>query len=331
MNAAQLQAAPAPLDKEIAEAWAVVQRLQALGKEAIDLPSPPDSDDPQALAAHAIDVVVKCQQGLDQIYAVQGYYLLWLKEHTEHGELELAYERAGIKPQTAQRRMRVARLLLALDESKASYVTLLPFSRQLQLVNLGPGAIEEMEQDGVLEQLAELPERQFQAVLKERKARQQVQAQLEKYQDEYRQDLHRKKIKETVLQGIPDAIQQARRYSALVGNMGMELSIRGQMIFERTLSSSELHADQNLRAIQFRQSTRALLAGVDAGIKALLDLREHIVEHAGDVSAEKIPGLLAIELDEAMDNYHWMLKQHGERAEHVGVPEGRTGRRKKKR
>lgn len=271
-----------------------------------------------------------------------GLGLLLMRKTTRHGEWEhFVTKELKRTRQWANQQMKVAEFLLTLPEeyrgqglaapdSNGNRGLHLSFRRARDLARLGKETIAELVDDGMLEELATMPAREFSALIQERKAREDAQRQLEKYQDEYRQDIHRKKLKETVLQGIPEAIQQARRYSALIGSMGMELSIRGQMIFDRTLAADQLHADQNIRAMQFRQSAAAQLAGVDSAIKALLDLREHIVEQAGDITVNDIPGLHAIELDEALDNYRWMLDCHGERAEHIGVPEGRRGKRKKR-
>jgi hypothetical protein len=264
-----------------------------------------------------------------------GLGLLLMHKTTRHGEWGHFVERELRKSrQWAHQQMKVAQFLLSLPEeyrrqalaspdSNVNRGLHLSFRRARDLARLGKETISQLVDDGQLEDLATMPDREFSALIQERKAREYAERQLEKYQDEYRQDLHRKKIKETVLQGIPDAIQQARRFAALVGGMGMELSIRGQTIFDRSLAAEELHADPSIRATQFKQAAAAQLAGVDAAIKALLDLREHITEQASDVGAKDIPGLHAIEIDEALDNYRWMLDCHGARAEHIGVPAGR--------
>jgi|SRR5699024_9470415 len=268
-----------------------------------------------------------------------GFALMGLKEEVGHGNYLAALSRRTIEPKQAQRSVNLAQLSTRVDASNWTTLSFLPHTKLLIVARFDDEELADFMAGGCVRGIT-LEDAQSQPVRElERRVRQesephrrakQLEARLEKYEDEYRQDIHRKKLKETILQDIPEAIQQARRYSAVVGSMGMELSIRGQMIFDRTLAADQLHADQNIRAMQFRQSTAALLAGVDSAIKALLDLREHITDQAGDVTVNDIPGLHAIELDEALDNYRWMLDCHGERAEHIGVPKGRRGQRKKR-
>lgn len=268
-----------------------------------------------------------------------GFALMGLKEEVGHGNYMSELAAREIEPNRVSRSVSLAQLSMRVDGANFSTLMNLNQSKLLIVARFEDEELADFMAGGCVRGIT-LEDAQSQPVRElERRVRQesephrrakQLEARLEKYEDEYRQDIHRKKLKETVLQDIPEAIQQARRYSAVVGSMGMELSIRGQMIFDRTLAADQLHADQNIRAMQFRQSTAALLAGVDSAIKALLDLREHITDQAGDVTVNDIPGLHAIELDEALDNYRWMLDCHGERAEHIGVPKGRRGQRKKR-
>lgn len=268
-----------------------------------------------------------------------GFALMGLKDQIGHGNYLAELGRRTIEPKQAQRAVNLAQLSTRVDASNWTTLSFLPHTKLLIVARfddeelsdfLGGGCVRGITLEDVQnEPVKELERRVRQESEPHRRAKQ-LEARLEQYQDEYRQDIHRQKLKETVLQGMPEAIQQARRFSAVLGSMGMELSIKGQMIFDRTLAADQLHADQNLRAMQFRQATAAQLAGVDAAIKALLDLREHIIQQAGDITVHDIPGLHAIELDEAQENYRWMLDCHGERAEHIGVPAGRRGTRKKR-
>lgn len=161
------------LPAEIAEALAVVQRLQKSG-QTIQLPAPPDTDDPQALTRYAVDTVVQCQEGIDQLYGVQGYYLLWLKENTQHGELQVAQQLAGVSPRTARQRMQIARMLLSLQESPRKCVSVLPFRRQLKLAQLEEGQLELLAARGGLDDIDQRSAQEFEALIKAQKEREQA-------------------------------------------------------------------------------------------------------------------------------------------------------------
>jgi hypothetical protein len=311
-----------------------IEEMRGLARRVIEsgavIDQPPDFSSEYEQWEFGRQLAIEGRRDIDNGSQRIGLGLLLMRSTKRYGEWEaFVRKEISISPQHARKLMRVAEFLVELPDSNRARVRDLSFRRQETLARMGKQVVAELEDDGVLEEISSMSNPEFQAFINERKAREHAERQLEKAQDEYRQDIHRKKLKETVLQGIPDAIQQARRFSALVGSMGMELSIRGQIIFERTRASEELHGDQNARAIQFRQATAAQLAGIDAALQALLDLRNHILEHAGEVTVHDIPGLHAVELDEALDNYRYMLDAHGQRAEHIGVPSNRRGKRNK--
>lgn len=161
------------LPAEMAEALATVRRLQQTGQD-IQLPEPPHTDDPVKLIHHAADVIGRTQQGIDQLYAIQGYYLLWLKEHAPHGQFQAVCEEHGVNRRTAQRRMQVAKLLLNLQGEKATRVSLLPFRRQLKLAQLDEGQLELLDARGGLDDIDQRSAQEFEALIKAQKEREQA-------------------------------------------------------------------------------------------------------------------------------------------------------------
>jgi hypothetical protein len=164
---------------EIAEALATVQRLQQAGQD-IQLPEPPKTDDPATLKTHAVEVIGKTQQAIDQLYAVQGYYLIWLKENMPHGQFQAVCADEGIKPKTAQQRMQVARFLMRLEEPKAKRVSHLPFGRQLKLAQLGEDQLELLDARGALDEIDQKSAKDFDALIKAQKESEQRRQEAEK-------------------------------------------------------------------------------------------------------------------------------------------------------
>lgn len=318
------------LPREIEEAAAIVKRLQDSGKD-IELPAPPKTGDPKELIRHSVDVVVACQSNINKNYAIQGFHLLHLKQNSQHGELQLAYEKAGLTPRSAQLRMKVAKMLLLLPERKAKPISHLTFQRQLKIARLPEGRIDELAESGELEKLAELPEKEFSALVEARKREAKAKQQLEHYQSQERQRAEDEKYRKVALHGMPEILSQAREFAGMLGQLSMELSIRGQILFDRSRDYRELHADKKIAHNQASQAAKAQLLAVEASLQHLLELREHILDTAGDeVRATELPELSPIELQDSEDLFRKMLRSVGTVPEHIGEAAAKNKRKGRK-
>jgi len=313
---------------EIQQALALVERLRERGTD-IELPEPPGTDDPAQQRAWLEQQVQATQAVIDKAEAVQGYFLLQLRETLAHGEARKLYESLGIGERVARERIQAARFLLQLDEPNRRRAADLSRRRLLRLARLGPDFVEQLEESGQLDEIAEMSDADFKVLTTARNEARKAREQLDRVFHERRAERKTRQLKESLLRELPPAVIQGREFGAMAANMGMELSLRGQMVFDQMCRLDQLHSDPKTRALQFRQGSAAIFAGVDAALKSLLELREHMREHLGEAPpAEDIPALTKLELDAAFENYRWLLRELGEQPQHIGVA-ARRGRKRK--
>lgn len=128
-----------------AETKAIVERLIAVGQRI-------DINLPETLAEQQQWVLAQHDQYI--AHGVQmGYGLVVIKQQLEHGEFIAWLQTAGINKSTAQRNMKVAKFLAALDENHPKRGS----EPLLDNPHLDPDLAEEQEIDAVLAKIIKLP------------------------------------------------------------------------------------------------------------------------------------------------------------------------------
>lgn len=145
------------------EAADQVRRMIAVGQTLeIDLP------------AGAVELERLSEQmavDIDRRAAMHGLVLLALREKIPHGHWLAHLDAIGLKERSAQRRVQVAKLLLAVGPVKCVTVTDLPVRHQIALARLDPGLVDTMIEEGALDDAADLTAEQFEQLMRERKRR----------------------------------------------------------------------------------------------------------------------------------------------------------------
>lgn len=143
-----------------------VQRIVAAGRD-IALEIPPALADQQK-------TYESMRNAADADDARRGYVLLAIRQQMQHGQWLAWLRGIGVGVQTAQREIKVAKTLLALENANASRVThlikSLPVRRRIKVASLRLETIEELADGGELEELVALPEPDFRQAISTLKA-----------------------------------------------------------------------------------------------------------------------------------------------------------------
>ena len=242
--------------------------------------------------------------------AKRGLLYLSIKMHLGHGEFEHKLRANGIAPRSAQSSIAVAKMFLALPESKTPTSALLNMnkSKLIEMARLPVETVEALDEDD-LETLNELSVREFRKEIKKLKEKH---SELEEQTASLINALENERLTKAPKQRyeLPILVAQVRQnafaHSAIV-NESLEEFIT---MVEQLCTSRDL--DQNHR-IGGAQTTWHLWLGIQQRINHMLN---RLTEEFGSenlVGAEQIPHFAEDEWQDAQANREYMLAMFNDR------------------
>ncbi|QMW15968.1 hypothetical protein H3302_07890 [Pseudoalteromonas sp. MT33b] len=242
--------------------------------------------------------------------AKRGLLYLSIKMHLGHGEFEQKLRANGIAPRSAQSSIAVAKMFLALPDSKTPTSALLNMnkSKLIEMARLPVETVEALDEDD-LETLNELSVREFRKEIKKLKEKH---TELEDQTATLINALENERLTKAPKQRyeLPILVAQVRQnafaHSAIV-NESLEEFIT---MVEQLCTSRDL--DQNHR-IGGAQTTWHLWLGIQQRINHMLN---RLTEEFGSenlVGAEQIPHFAEDEWQDAQANREYMLAMFNDR------------------
>jgi len=249
-----------------------VRRIVARGKNiGIEIP--------QALAEQQAQTVDILEQH-DRFGAQLGYLLLAVRQQLDHGQWLGWLQDIGVHPRKAQQHIVVTKLLLALEDgatcetvshvkrvsedgakcetvSHVKRVSQLPLRRKLLLAKLGPEAVQELIEDGDIERLAGMPEREFRAQVS-------LIANLQRKATRYKDRLGEREAELAALRGgadapaTPDCLRAAREGAPAIGGAVSAQLDRLNAIAHELLQGAGLAGQRQARREQLAAGAQPL-------------------------------------------------------------------------